>query len=100
MSMLPVLNQGNLERFKQEISNVDWNNVVENLDDINISFQRFYDTLISILSKTCIINRTRSRKKIPKKLWLSPSLLWCINKKDQLYRDSIRNENDPVCTRI
>ena len=89
MSMLPVLNQGNLEKFKQEISNVHWNNVVENLDDINISFQRFYDTLISVLSKTCILSRTRSRKKIPKKSWLSPSLLQCINKKDQLYRDSI-----------
>ena len=42
MSILPVLNQGNLEMFKQEISNVDWNNVVENLDDINVSFQRFH----------------------------------------------------------
>ena len=91
MSILPVLNKSNLEKFKREFSNVDWNNVVENLDDINISFQRFYDTLISILIKTCITNRTRSRKNIPKTPWLSPSLLWCINKKDQLYRDSIRN---------
>ena len=91
MNMLPVLNKSNLEKFKREFFNVDWNNVVENLDDINISFQRFYDTLISFLSKTCITNRTRSRKKIPKTPWLSPSLLRCINKKDQLYRDSIRN---------
>ena len=68
MSMLPLLNQSNLEKFKQEISNVDCNYIVDNLEDINISFQRFYDTLISISSKTCIMNRTRSRKKIPKKI--------------------------------
>ena len=37
---------------------------------------------------------------MPKKPWVSHSLLRCINKKDQLYRDSIRNENDPVCTRV
>ena len=74
-SAFPVLNQNNFEKFKQEISDIDWKNFVKNTDDINISFQRFYDTTISVLIKTCIEDWTWSRKKVHKKPWLSPSFL-------------------------
>ena len=86
MSTFTGLNQNNLEKRKQEISDIDWNNFVKNTDYINISFQRFYDTLISVLIKTYIEDWTWSRKKVPKKPWLSTSLVRCINMKDKLYK--------------
>ena len=37
------------------------------------------------------------KKNNPKKPWMSPSLLRCINKRDELYKNSLNNGNDPIC---
>ena len=76
------------EPFIQAIAEVDWNNFVDLTDDVNISFQRSYDRLILIMTKTCIMVPSPSRKKNPKKPWLLPSFLRSINNKDQLYKNS------------
>ena len=52
------------------------------------------------MTKTCIAVRSPSRKNIPKKPWISPNLLHCINKRDQLYKNFLNNANDPICLRI
>ena len=45
-SPMHVFTQSNLQKFEQAIAEVDWNNLVDLTDDINTSFQRFYDKLI------------------------------------------------------
>ena len=95
-----VFSQSNLQKFKQAIAEVDWNNSIDLTDDINTSFQRFYAKLILLVTKTCIMVRSPSRKNNPKKPWMSPNLLRCINKRDKLYKNSINNGNDPICLRI
>ena len=84
MSMFPVLNQNNkiLNKRLQILIGIHF---VENPDDINISFQRFYGPLNSVFIKTCIEDWTWSKKKVPKKPSLSSSLIWCINMKGKLY---------------
>ena len=99
-SPMHVFSQSNLQKFKQAIAKVDWNNLIDLTDDINTSFQRFYDKLILLVTKTFIMVRSSSRKNNPKKPWMSPSLLRCINKRDKLYKNSINNGNDPICLRI
>ena len=74
---MPVVSQSNPQKFKQANAVVDWKNLADLVDDMKMSFQRFYDRLILIMSKTCIIVRLHQEKKMLIS-WLSPSLLSCI----------------------
>ena len=95
-----VFNQSNLQKFKQAIAEVDLNNLVDLTDDINTSFQRFYNKLILIETKTCIMVFSPSRNNNPMKPLMLSSSLRCINKRDKLYKNTIINGNDPTCLRI
>ena len=66
-SPLPVLSHSNFRKFKQAIADVHWNNFVDLTDDINMSFQQFYDRLILMITKTCMMVCSSSRKKNLKK---------------------------------
>ena len=81
-----MFSQGNLQIFKQAILEVDWNNLIDLTDDISMSFQRLYDRLFLFVTKTCIKVFSTSRKNNPKKPWMSPDLLRCINKKINFIR--------------
>jgi len=48
-SPMHVFSQSNLQKFKQAIAEVDWNNLVDLADDIDASFQRFYDKPILLV---------------------------------------------------
>ena len=61
-SPMHVFSQSNLQKFKQAIAEVDWNNFFNLTDDINTSFRRFYNKLILLVTKTCIMVRSPSRK--------------------------------------
>ena len=58
-----MFSQSNLQKFKQSIAKIDWNNLVDFTDDVTISFQRFYDRLILRMTKTCMMVRSPPREK-------------------------------------
>ncbi len=84
----------NISKFKNNLSKVNWNEVLDNIDaehDYNVfvnKFQELYDESIPL--KKC----TSKSKKTPKSPWITKGLLKSINHKNKLYKKYIHCPSD------
>jgi len=87
-------NDNNISRFKEKLSNVNWNEILDNEnadDDYNKfveHFQCLYDECIPL--KQC----TNKSKVTPRSPWISKGLLNSINTKNKLYKHYLRSPTD------
>lgn len=86
--MLPIicLTEENLKNLKQELEQLNWDNVME-IQDVNEAFGSFHSTFMDVYSRCCVRNpRTNKRKKDqPISPWMTDGLLACVNKKNHLW---------------
>ena len=77
---------GNIKGFSQALSIANWNSV---LDDSNAdsAFNKFHDRISRLLDIHCPIKTNKlSKRKTPRKPWITSSIIKSINLKDKLFR--------------
>ena len=92
----------NIKGLKNALSLVDWNNVLSTSEP-NEAYNLFITKFSTIYDIHCpIINKTISKRKTPKKPWVTKGLIKSIQTKDKLYRSFIANptpENKIIYTK-
>ena len=85
-----VINETNILLFKKKLKDIDWSCLQEN-DDINTSYDTFFDKF------NCVYNQCFPLKTVDKKAircrrpWITKGILKSINRKNRLYKASLRN---------
>jgi chromosomal replication initiation ATPase DnaA len=72
----------NIEQFKTELRNVDWDNICSS-ENANVSYTNFINVFNNLHDK-CIplkIKKITSKKNTPKSPWITPSLIKSIRRK-------------------
>jgi hypothetical protein len=91
------MTEQNINCFKAELGKVNWDDICSS-SDVNVSYSMFLDKFQHLYDK-CIpmkIIKARSKKMKPKSPWITYGILKSINRKNKLYKKSIRkptNEN-------
>ena len=76
---------GNVSNLKQRLSNVKWNEILDN-NDVNDDYDKLVDTFNTIYDECVPLKKcTFKRKKDPISPWITKGLLKSINKKNKLY---------------
>jgi hypothetical protein len=73
-----------LELFKTELNEVDWNTVIENIDDANVAMKRFHELFAELYNKHFPIVKRKCPKKA-RKPWITDELLSMIKQRNALY---------------
>ena len=85
--------RNNLDRLHEHLGSTDWSSTY-NTDDPSLAYGNFMNTFKLIHNADIpLITNKRNRKKIPKSLWITDSLLCSINLKNKLYRKSLASRN-------
>ena len=83
-----IINNNNIIRFKEMLSEINWNEVI-NCDDVDIATNNFLDTLIECY-KTCFPLKKLILKSNHKP-WVTKCILNSIKRKNKLYKAYIKN---------
>jgi len=87
------LKPDNIKCFAQGLSLTDWNFVLEN-NDADSAFNDFHDKLSKIFDIHCPTKTSKlSKRKTPRKPWITAGLIKSIIFKDKLYRKYRSNPN-------
>ena len=84
------LNKENLDKIKNDIGNIDWENELNNLDT-NKSFEKLHNELIGIMDLHAPEKLTYLKEKRINKPWISKNLANCIRKSKILFKKSLSN---------
>ncbi len=80
------LTPDNIQGFKNALSIVDWDFVL-NDNDPETSYNKFNDKLIDLFNIHCPMIQTKlSKRKTPRKPWVTKGLVKSIQTKDKLYK--------------
>ena len=83
------LNDNNIKGFKNSISLVDWDFITHDNDPDN-SYTHFINKITELLDFHCPIKTTKiSKRKTPRKPWVTLGILKSIKSKDKLYKKYI-----------
>ena len=94
-------NPEDLDQFKNEFNNMDWHDILQiSLNNINLSFNNFYDTFSGLLDKHAPIKRMKNRNLKSKiKPWINHEVKVCMRQRDIAYGKYIRSKdpsNKPI----
>ena len=81
--------EGNIEKFKDKITNYDWNEI-NSFDDPIKAYNAFADEFSRIFNE-CLPLKKKTRKNRIHKPWISPGILKSIKIKNKLYKQFMRN---------
>jgi hypothetical protein len=88
------LNIHNTDALRMELTKLKWESVL-NADDVNESFNNFYDTFLLKLDEYCPLKKQKSHlHKNKRTKWISNKLKNLCRKKNQLYKEFINQPND------
>ena len=81
--------------FLQKLSEVDWNQVIIPLrNDVNLSFDRFYDTINSLLDESAPLKRIRVRDlPNPGNPWITKGLINSMRIRNKLHKSFLAAKN-------
>ena len=80
------LKPNNIKGFTQALSIANWNFVLDD-DDAESAFNSFHDRTSKLFDIHCPIKTNKlSKRKTPKKPWITSGIIKSINLKDKLYR--------------
>ena len=90
-----IFNDKNIGLFKEKLRDVNWDNVCHS-DNVNVSYKFFIDKFVMLYDECIPVKNIKlnDKRKVPKSPWITPSLLRCINRKNQLYKKSMQIPND------
>ena len=80
----------NMNKFKQQVSNINWLNLNGINDPIN-AYKSFLNKFNEIYEDCFPLKKLKNRCNFNSKPWLSNGLLKSIKKKHELYRDFLKN---------
>ena len=83
------LTEDSINNFVNEISNVDWNEVTQELNP-NSAYNVFIDKICKAYNKCCPLKKIKVKNKVENKPWLTQGLINATKKKRLLYEQSIR----------
>ena len=83
------ISRNNMQNFKEDLTNVDWNRVYE-CNNCNEAFNEFMYTVKSLFDKNCPVKKikVKSRDDVPP--WLTKSIIKSCRKKYKLYKNYIK----------
>ena len=87
-------NPSTLNSLKNDLSNIAWDEVLSS-NDIDNAYDKFIYSFINAYDNNCILKK-KKRKQIPRKPWITYSLLKCIVKKDKLYKIFCTKRNELI----
>lgn len=80
------LKPDNIKGFNNALSSINWQKVYEQSNP-EIAFNVFQDKLLNTFNIHCPIKESKvSKRKMPRKPWITPGLIKSINTKDKLYK--------------
>jgi hypothetical protein len=89
-----VHNEDNIIRFKNRLSKVNWNEVLDN-NNADDDYDKFVKHLKDVYDECIPLKKYRSKpKKDPRSPWITRGLLNSINTKNKLYKQYLRCPND------
>lgn len=87
------LKSDNIRGLNNNLSIIQWNDVYHE-SNCEAAYQVFHDKLSNIYNIHCPIKSTKlSKRKTPRKPWITPGLVKSIHTKDKLYKKYITNRN-------
>ena len=83
------------ELFKHTLSELDWNQIILPLrNDVNLSFDRFYDTINSLLEESAPLKNIRiCDLPNPGNPWMTKGLLNSMKIRNKLYKSHLAERN-------
>lgn len=78
--------------FKRDLCNADWNEILA-VNDVDKAYDDFLGKFKNVYDSNCVKRKINYRN-IPRKSWLTKSLLKCIKKKNRLYKEFCRYRNE------
>ncbi|MFO7795213.1 MAG: reverse transcriptase family protein [Promethearchaeia archaeon] len=87
-----IINQKKIDEMKVKIGDIDWNDVL-NVEDPNQSIVLFYSKFNQIFDQVCPMVLRKS-KDLPRKPWVTESLLKSIKEKNRLYKVKMQYPNE------
>lgn len=86
----------NIDRFKNNLSCVDWNNILHG-NDVNTDYTNFTRKFIEVYDECIPLKKTRTnRKKTAISPWITNGLLKSINYKNKLYKKYLMNPTEDI----
>jgi hypothetical protein len=93
MKQTRKLNHDNIKSFKNGLSLIKWDNVYDESNPEK-AYEVFHNKLSKIYNIHCPLKATKpSKRKTPRKPWITQGLIKSINTKDKLYKKYITNPN-------
>jgi hypothetical protein len=82
----------NIAKFRSEIGNTNWNDVMSS-NDANNSYDLFFNKFLGSFNN-CFPLKSKSRKQAKHKSWVTKGLLISIKHKARLYKKYLKKPND------
>ena len=88
----------NIDSFKRDLQEINWNFATEN-SDVDLGFETFYQLLNKALDRHAPIkNSTRKEEKIKSNPWITKGIKISISIRNKLYKAMVKEKN--VLTKV
>ena len=96
----PLINANTIKALNDKLKNSQWYENVINNDDINCAFNNFINIFTDAFDTCCPIkSHSFERTKTASKPWLNKSLINACKKKNNLYKNYLRNRSQAALQR-
>ena len=85
-----IINEANLSSFKKKLNSIDWSCLKEN-NDVNESYDSFMDKFSNVYEECFPLKTTDKKSNRCRRPWITKGILKSINRKNRLYKVSLRN---------
>ena len=86
------LKKVNLQRFGEELSTIDFREIMDVKDEASGAFARMVGVVQPIYDKTCPVKFLKPRKREPRKPWKTIEILKASDLRNQLYVEYLNSE--------